>query len=727
MKNYERYQSLVKEAWQHYCKSDYAGTARLLEQSLQYTPYLKAETISDWVTQLVQLAKEGGYIFDADVLSNLPEWNQVLTRATSVEIPYINDLSGNKSQDNQDNNTYWSQDKSQENTVELAVDDDLDVLLTCHAISGNSEIEKAAVVCWSFFDSFGRLLSGSYEGTCISPKVGHYTYLNCSKESCPETQVAIVKVPKSARNLRVEIRKWKNNANFSIKYFNVELITLNVLRALLTRHPIRIENLTKIIQHARKLGDIEMAVDLLRRSISRFDNAEAHRRIELMSGELQELSTSWKPTIFGKSHLVTQTDQLTVCHLHKVAYPFENSGGSIRNLNVVVSQKKAGIDPYVILPLNYPPQELGKNMKNPIVNEEVDHYLLKNKGKISQPTDVPKDRLLELDTLRTASIIKSRGAKLIHAVSGFRGYELALKGLALREHLDIPLIYEVRSFHEHTWGPYIPNILELKLTQKRILQENRCMLESDYVITISEAMRDKLIKRGVPEDKIAVIPNAINEELFSLSATGELVKQQLNLDGLVCGYISNMSYREGHEILIKAFAQARKHLPDLKCLLVGDGAERANLEKLARQMDIADAVRFTGEVDHSCIRDYYAAIDIFVVPRRIDYAADFVTPLKPYEALALGCPLIVSDRPALREIVGHEDRGLLFETGSVESLASKIIALGTSPGQRKILSERGKKWVFEHRTWKKNAERYRQVYEMLLEQWASSKKILDFL
>ncbi|MBS0015513.1 MAG: glycosyltransferase, partial [Arthrospira sp. SH-MAG29] len=607
-------------------------------------------------------------------------------------------------------------------TLEVSVDDSSDIILTCDAFSGKSEIEKAAVICWSFFDDTGRLLSGPYHGTKISQKVGNYTYLNSSKDSFPETQVAIVTVPKSAQNLRVEIIPWKNNITLSIKNFNAELISLNVLTKLLTRYPIRFNQLNKVIRYTRKYGDLDLAVGLLRRSICCFDNPEAHHCLDLIVGELQELSPSWKPTIFGKSRLVAQTDKLTVCHLHKVAYPFENSGGAIRNLNLVASQKKAGIDPYIVLPLNYPPQELNKNINSPIMTEGVEHYLLKIKGKISQPNDVSRDRLLELDTLRTAAIIKTRGAKLIHAASGFRGYELALKGLALREHLGIPLIYEVRSFHEHTWGPYIPNILDLKLTQQRTHQENRCMQEANYVITISKAMEDQLIKRGVPKDKIAVIPNAINEDFFSLSARGDRVKQQLNLKGLVCGYISNMSFREGHEILIRAFAQGRNHIPELKCLLVGDGPERANLENLVRDLGVGDAVIFTGEVDHSCIRDYYAAIDIFVVPRRADYAADFVTPLKPYEALALGRPLIVSDRPALREIVGNEERGLLFETGSVESLVSKIIALGTSPEHLSFLSEKGKKWVFENRTWKKNAERYRQVYEMVLERWALSQK-----
>ena len=73
---------------------------------------------------------------------------------------------------------------------------------------------------------------------------------------------------------------------------------------------------------------------------------------------------------------------------------------------------------------------------------------------------------------------------------------------------------------------------------------------------------------------------------------------------------------------------------------------------------IASSVVFTGEVAHEDIPNYYALIDLFVIPRVADFASDFVTPMKPFEAMAMRRPLLVSDRPALIEIVGeHEQRG----------------------------------------------------------------------
>ncbi|QJB28860.1 glycosyltransferase family protein [Limnospira fusiformis] len=87
MANYERYQSLVKEAWQHYSQGDRAGMARSLEQSLEYTPYLKSETISDWVTNFEALSSDNDDSFDIDSLTELNNWNKLILH--TLELPQL--------------------------------------------------------------------------------------------------------------------------------------------------------------------------------------------------------------------------------------------------------------------------------------------------------------------------------------------------------------------------------------------------------------------------------------------------------------------------------------------------------------------------------------------------------------------------------------------------------------------------------------------------------------
>ena len=238
-----------------------------------------------------------------------------------------------------------------------------------------------------------------------------------------------------------------------------------------------------------------------------------------------------------------------------------------------------------------------------------------------------------------AGLIRKENPKLIHAASGYKGYELATMAKTLSEHFSIPWIYEVRSFHEHTWTNdafYANNSWH---TKQRILKENSLMQHSNHIVTISESMKEALIERGVPRDKITVVPNAVDVNNFKPGRKNKKLIKKLGIDKKrVLGYISNISLREGHETLIRAMPQVIEKIDDAILLVVGDGPEKDNLEKLVRDLEIENKVIFTGKIDHAEIQDYYRIIDLFIVPRKRDYASDLVTPLKPYEAMALEIP-----------------------------------------------------------------------------------------
>jgi glycosyltransferase involved in cell wall biosynthesis len=223
-------------------------------------------------------------------------------------------------------------------------------------------------------------------------------------------------------------------------------------------------------------------------------------------------------------------------------------------------------------------------------------------------------------------------------------------------------------------------------------------------------MRAALIERGIEPGKIAVIPNAVDPTKFAEIGPAPAVRERFcRPDQLLVGYVSNVSRREGHDVLVRAVAKARATGLDLACLIVGDGREREGLEQLARELDVAGVVHFTGNVDHAEINDYYRAMDLFVVPRRSDYAADYVTPLKPFEAMALGIPMIVSDRPALQEIVGA-DRGVTFRSEDPDDLAARIGELARDRERRRVMAEEARRWVLAERTWTANADRYVELY-----------------
>ncbi len=188
--------------------------------------------------------------------------------------------------------------------------------------------------------------------------------------------------------------------------------------------------------------------------------------------------------------------------------------------------------------------------------------------------------------------------------------------------------------------------------------------------------------------------------------------------------MSNLDHpREGQELLIEATARLTQRGRRVTCLIVGDGGGGVEVEELARMSGVASAIHFTGRVPHAEVRAHYALLDAFVVPRANDRAARYVTPLKPFEAMAMGRPLVVSDLPALVEIAAPGTRGLAFAVEDADSLATELERLMDDPGMARRLGDAGREWVVTERTWARNGERYRQLYGDVLERWAAGVRV----
>src|SRR4029079_3424736 len=127
----------------------------------------------------------------------------------------------------------------------------------------------------------------------------------------------------------------------------------------------------------------------------------------------------------------------------------------------------------------------------------------------------------------------------------------------------------------------------------------------------------------------------------------------------------------------------------------------------------AGDVVFTGRVPHDEVHAYYGQIDLFVVARRDEETSEVVTPLKPFEAMAVERAVIVADLTALREIVRDGETGRTFRPEDTTHLADVAQALIDDPAERARLAAAGREWVAAERTWGANAARYRELYAEL--------------
>jgi glycosyltransferase involved in cell wall biosynthesis len=237
------------------------------------------------------------------------------------------------------------------------------------------------------------------------------------------------------------------------------------------------------------------------------------------------------------------------------------------------------------------------------------------------------------------------------------------------------------------------------------------------VFVITEAVADILAARGVERAKMSVLPNAVDLAAFARRPRDPALAARWGLSGkLVVGYVGTFKDYEGLDLLLEAVAQLHGELGDrVRLLLVGDGPAHGELALLVRRLGIGELVVFTGRAPHDEVADYYALIDLMVFPRRGARVCELVSPIKPFEAMAMGVPILASDVAALAEIVDDGGTGVLFRRDGAGDLARQLRRLLDDAALRAALAARAEAWVRAHRSWAAAAAHVSSVYHSLLE------------
>ena len=313
---------------------------------------------------------------------------------------------------------------------------------------------------------------------------------------------------------------------------------------------------------------------------------------------------------------------------------------------------------------------------------------------------------------RLAEIIPTVRPDVLHAHSPSLN---AIAALRAGKKFGIPVVYEVRAFWEDAavdHGTATENGLRYRLTRAL---ESYALRRADAVTTICEGLRRDIVARGIPADKITVIPNAVDIDKFAVGGVADqALKAKLGLaDARLIGFIGSFYAYEGLDILLRAVPALTAEHPDLRVLLVGGGPEDARLRQLAKDLGIADKVVFTGRVPHDQVQMYYDLLDVLVYPRLSMRLTDLVTPLKPLEAMAQGRVLAASDVGGHLELIVDGKTGVLFKADDPQALADKVGSLVDAQTEWPKLRAAGRAYVETERNWKASVTRYKSIYGRL--------------
>jgi PEP-CTERM/exosortase A-associated glycosyltransferase len=436
-----------------------------------------------------------------------------------------------------------------------------------------------------------------------------------------------------------------------------------------------------------------------------------HRRtIERARAELEVLDPAWRPPLPGIQARGGAPRPGRILHLLTNSLPHLQTGYTVRAQQVALAQRGAGLDPHMVTRAGFPLVEGRAGGAVDHVDGIAYHRIAPGMPLSGAPGVIAARTAAGLERLA----IELRPA-VLHPTTNFLNAQAAL---AVRDSLGIRLVYEVRGFLEETWVSRSGDgaeIAERYLRGREV--ETACMAAADAVVTLSEAMKADIVARGIPADRVTVVPNAVDAARFTPRARDDALAGRLGIapGEIVLGYISSMVRYEGIRYLIEATRLLRDRGRRVRLLLVGDGEERGALEERAAELGLhaERAALFTGRVPHAEIEAYYSIIDLFVVPRTADRVSQLVTPLKPYEAMAMQRCLVVSGVGALLEIVQEGETGRSFAPEDPAALADVLEPLLDDPGERERLGRNARTWVLEHRTWERNGALYRELYGRL--------------
>ncbi|MBL8800137.1 MAG: glycosyltransferase [Planctomycetia bacterium] len=460
---------------------------------------------------------------------------------------------------------------------------------------------------------------------------------------------------------------------------------------------------------------------------------------------------------------MTQTDRqhghqpLRVAHVMAMSLPLL-SGYTIRGKYIVDGQARAGLQPCVVTGPFYPgnPAVIDDQIINGVPYYRVPHFLEDQHDHdwrtavlrwgsrlVRRATPAPIDGDTPPATMgrpQSRSKLRATCSSVYHAMQEARfrrrlerlfrcirpdlvhahtPYHCGAAALAACQSLGIPFVYEVRGCWEESAVAERQMVRGGLEHQRWRQRETMVMQRADAVVCICEQLRQEVIARGVPPQRVFVIPNGFDPATIQRSAPAVPVNLP-RLSGTVVGYIGSLRQLEGVDGLIRAAAILRQRQVDVSVLIVGEGTHRAGLQSLADKLGIADRCYFPGRVPHAEIAAYYRAIDVFVVSRPALPVTELVTPLKPFEAMAFGRALVVSDLPALREIVRPEDTGLLYRADDDSHLADQCLRLIQAPDLRARLGDNARRWVEQERTWDQLLAGLAQPYALALQARAAA-------
>jgi len=366
-------------------------------------------------------------------------------------------------------------------------------------------------------------------------------------------------------------------------------------------------------------------------------------------------------------------------------------------------------------PTGVVPAEYRKKLRRLVMREQINGVNVVRTWLLPFPNRKAYERMLNYSSFCVSAA--STGLFLSHpdvVIATSPQLLVGLSGWWLARWKRVPFVFEVRDLWPESLAAV--GMGDGNSVLHRVLAKIAGFLyrQSDRVVVVTPAFKDYLMKHWrVPREKISVIENGVETEVFAPEAATDL-RRELNPEGkFVVSYIGTMGMAHGLDTVIQAAAQLRDPHPEIIFLMLGEGAEKDRIKTLAQERGLSN-VRFLDEQAREKIPAHICASDACLVPLKRTLLFKTVIPTKMLEFMSCGRPVILGVDGQARAILEEARGGLVVEPENPDALANAIRYLAANRELAGELGRNGREYVVRKFSRRQTAEKYILVLERLL-------------